>query len=87
MAKQQATTTETMLYGVATHIGGRPNLEDRARAETLQTAGGLTLTVAMVADGIGGNVQGERASELAIETVFNDIRLSTIAARPRFRCC
>ena len=37
MAKQQATTTETMLYGVATHIGGRPNLEDRARAETLQT--------------------------------------------------
>ena len=79
MAKQQATTTETMLYGVATHIGGRPNLEDRARAETLQTAGGLTLTVAMVADGIGGNVQGERASELAIETVFNDIRLSTIA--------
>jgi len=65
--------------GVASHIGGRPNLEDRARAETLQTAGGLTLTVAMVADGIGGNVQGERAAELAIETVFNDIRLSTFA--------
>lgn len=79
MAKQQATTTEPMLYGVASHIGGRPNLEDRARAETLRTAGGLTLTVAMVADGIGGNVQGERAAELAIETIFNDIRFSTIA--------
>ena len=93
MAKQQATSNEPMRHGaaegaagvagvatgVATHIGGRPNLEDRARAETLQTAGGLTLTVAMVADGIGGNVQGERAAELAIETAFNDIRLSTIA--------
>ena len=61
MAKQQATSKESMAgeaatgvapaaTGVATHIGGRPNLEDRARAETLQTAGGLTLTVAMVAD-------------------------------------
>ena len=93
MAKQQATTIDPMLSGaagaaggvaavatgVATHIGGRPNLEDRARAETLRTAGGLALTVAMVADGIGGNVQGERAAELAIETVFNDIRLSTVA--------
>ncbi len=79
MAKQQATSTEPMLFGVASHIGGRPNLEDRARAETLQTAGGLTLTVAMVADGIGGNVQGERAAELAIDTAFSDIRLSTHA--------
>jgi protein phosphatase len=83
MAKQQATSKESTAgeaaTGVATHIGGRPNLEDRARAETLRTAGGLTLTVAMVADGIGGNVQGERAAELAIETAFNDIRLSTIA--------
>jgi len=69
-----------MLLGVTSHIGGRPNLEDRAGAETLRTAGGLALTVAMVADGIGGNVQGERAAELAIETVFNDIRLSTIAS-------
>ncbi len=74
-----ATGVAGVATGVATHIGGRPNLEDRARAETLQTAGGLTLTVAMVADGIGGNVQGERAAELAIETAFNDIRLSTIA--------
>ena len=80
MAKQQATTTDPMLLGVTSHIGGRPNLEDRAGAETLRTAGGLALTVAMVADGIGGNVQGERAAELAIETVFNDIRLSTIAS-------
>jgi len=94
MAKQQATTKNpmpngaagaatgvaTVATGVATHIGGRPNLEDRARAETLRTAGGLTLAVAMVADGIGGNVQGERAAELAIETVFNEIQLSTIAS-------
>ena len=90
MAKQQATSKESMAgeaatgvapvaTGVASHIGGRPNLEDRARAETLRTAGGLSLTVAMVADGIGGNVQGERAAELAIETAFSDIRLSTLA--------
>ena len=79
MAGEAATGVATVATGVATHIGGRPNLEDRARAEMLRTAGGLTLTVAMVADGIGGNVQGERAAELAIETAFNDIRLSTIA--------
>lgn len=64
----------TPLLGVTSHIGGRPNLEDRAAAETLTTAGGLTLTLAMVADGIGGNVQGERAAELAIQTVFQQVR-------------
>ena len=79
MAKQQATTTDPMLLGVTSHIGGRPNLEDRAGAETLRTAGGLALTVAMVADGIGGNAQGERAAELALETGFNEIRVSTLA--------
>ena len=63
MAKQQATSKESMAgeaatgvapaaTGVATHIGGRPNLEDRAPAETPRTAGGLTVTVAMGADGI-----------------------------------
>ena len=77
MAKQEATSTNTPLLGVTSHIGGRPNLEDRAAAETLTTAGGLTLTLAMVADGIGGNVQGERAAELAIQTVFQEVRAAT----------
>ena len=35
MAKQQATSTETMLYGVSSHIGGRPNLEDRVALSVL----------------------------------------------------
>ncbi len=77
MAKQEAPSTNTPLFGVTSHIGGRPNLEDRAAAETLTTAGGLMLTLAMVADGIGGNVQGERAAELAIQTVFQQVRAAT----------
>lgn len=77
MAKQAPAAKNTAQYGVAVHVGGRPNLEDRAHAQTLTTAGGLTMTVAMVADGIGGNVQGERAAELSIATVFDDLRAAT----------
>jgi protein phosphatase len=84
MAKQQQTGTAeqrspAVLFGVGTHIGGRPNLEDRARAAVVRTAGGLTLTVAMVADGIGGNVQGERAAELTVAVVFQEIERSPVA--------
>lgn len=46
------------------------------RATVVHTAGRLTLTVAMVADGIGGNVQGERAAELAVDIAFQELERS-----------
>lgn len=74
-------TTNDENLGKECQQGGRANLEDRVEARTLATAGGLTLTVAMVADGVGGSNAGERASELAINTTFSVIENSDLADR------
>lgn len=61
------------------HIGASPSrtlLEDRARAEQISTAGGLTLALAIVADGIGGENAGERAAELTVSAVMEHVRAS-----------
>ena len=65
--KQQVRSAAT------SHIGAslkRSLLEDRSRAETIRTAGGLLLSLAVVADGIGGENAGERAAELTLTTIF-----------------
>lgn len=67
------------LYGLACEMGGRPNLEDRVALRRFQTRGGLPLTVAMVADGIGGHQSGEVAAERAIETVFAELEASQLS--------
>ncbi|MEM7117606.1 MAG: protein phosphatase 2C domain-containing protein [Chloroflexota bacterium] len=56
--------------GYAHDVGGRPNLEDRMLGRHVRTANGETLTVALVADGIGGNNFGEVAAELTVDTVM-----------------
>lgn len=72
----------TPVFGFSQHIGRvRPALEDRVRAEVITTQGGLTLTLAMVADGIGGGNFGERAAQLAVDTVFEEVWRSK-ATRP-----
>jgi protein phosphatase len=55
------------------HIGASPErvlLEDRSQAEQLRTAGGVVMTLGVVADGIGGENAGERAAEVTVSTVF-----------------
>lgn len=66
-----------ILLGMETAKGRRPNIEDRTEARQLTTAAGLSLTVAMVADGIGGNEFGELAAELAVKTTFDELEAST----------
>ncbi|MCA9922383.1 MAG: serine/threonine-protein phosphatase [Anaerolineales bacterium] len=66
------------VIGSHQHIGGRRNLEDRMQVRIVQTAGGLQLTVALVADGIGGQNFGEVAAELTIQTTFAAIQSATI---------
>jgi len=64
---------------VAPNIGKsqkRTALEDRAQAEHLTTVSGQTLTVAMVADGIGGGDLGERAATMTIEATFDHLKRS-----------
>lgn len=65
-------------FGASCEQGGRPNIEDRVDARELTTEGGLSLTVAMVADGVGGSNYGERAAELALETVFDELKAAEL---------
>jgi serine/threonine protein phosphatase PrpC len=59
------------------HIGASPRrtlLEDRGRAGVVRRPDGLTFTLGVVADGIGGANAGERAAELTVNTVFEHSR-------------
>ena len=70
------------LFGSRQELGRRDTLEDRLRVADIRTAGGLALTVAMIADGVGGAAFGERAAELAIEAAFQTFAAS-LTADPR----
>jgi protein phosphatase len=62
------------------NIGASPRrtlLEDRSRAEIIQTAGGLKVALGIVADGIGGENAGERAAEITVSSVFEFCQKST----------
>ena len=66
--------------GMDQNIGAstkRRSLEDAYFAEALVTAGGQAVTLAVVADGIGGASSGERASNLTVECVTDFVREST----------
>lgn len=80
MAKQNQNNSQSMVFGTHYAVGGRANLEDRVAARHVQTAGGLTFTVAMVADGIGGHNAGEVAAQLTVNTVYEVLETSPIAA-------
>jgi protein phosphatase len=65
--------------GMDQNIGAstkRRSLEDAYFAEPMTTAGGRTITLAIVADGIGGESSGERASYLTVETIVDSVRAS-----------
>lgn len=89
-AHSQASETDTMptdevRYASLSHIGTSPRrmlLEDRSSAEIIQTAGGLTLTLGIVSDGVGGANAGERAAELTVQTVIDRCKLSTSHSIP-----
>ena len=57
-------------------IGGREVYEDRVNIQSIMTPGGLNLLVAVVADGVGGENKGERASQTAIDALFQYLNSS-----------
>jgi PPM family protein phosphatase len=71
-----------ILIGKHFDLGGREIYEDRVVAEVLTTAGGLNLTVGVVADGVGGRDRGERASQLAVDGVIHALRQTTVQDVP-----
>jgi protein phosphatase len=62
---------KTLITSLFYDIGGREIYEDRVAVRHFTTPGGLDLTVAMVADGVGGSNRGERAAQLAIDTTLD----------------
>ncbi|MCB9446602.1 MAG: serine/threonine-protein phosphatase [Ardenticatenaceae bacterium] len=66
-----------IISGYHYDIGGREVYEDRVNIQSIVTPGRLNLLVAVVADGVGGENKGERASQTAIDTLFQYLRSST----------
>lgn len=64
----------TAVLGSDTNPGGRTYNEDRVEVQHLATRAGQALSVAVLADGVGGEARGERASQLAIDTFLAHMR-------------
>lgn len=62
--------------GSDTNPGGRTYNEDRVEVAHLTTRSGKMLSLAVLADGVGGEARGERASQLAMDTFFAVMRQS-----------
>jgi serine/threonine protein phosphatase PrpC len=67
-----------LTVGQGTHPGetGKNN-EDRFAVSTYYGEGGEQVTLAVIADGIGGNQAGEVASDLAVKTVTRSVSKSS----------
>jgi serine/threonine protein phosphatase PrpC len=72
-----------ILFGFDTNPGGRKYNEDRCGADTFVTRAGLKLSAAVVCDGVGGEERGERAAQLAVDTVLAFLRDSDETDLPR----
>ena len=72
-----------ILLGSDTHPGGRKYNEDRCAADHFTSRGGIRLDVAVVCDGVGGEERGERAAQLAVDTVLHYLRQSEETHIPR----
>ena len=71
MAAPTQTARDVRVASVS-HIGAsakRTLLEDRCRVEAITTAGGIEMTLGVVADGIGGENAGERAAEITVNAI------------------
>jgi len=72
----------TAILGSDTNPGGRTYNEDRVELAHLTARSGKTLSVAVLADGVGGEARGERASQLAIDTFLAVMRQGDAADIP-----
>ena len=72
-----------ILLGSDSNPGGRKYNEDRCGVDHFVTRAGLRLDVAVVCDGVGGEEHGERAAQLAMDTVLGYMRSSQETEIPR----
>ena len=66
-----------IVRGVHYDIGARELYEDRVTSLHIDTAGGVSIDVAIVADGVGGENKGERAAQVAIDSCVEHLQSST----------
>ncbi|NDJ36026.1 MAG: hypothetical protein GYB64_15330, partial [Chloroflexi bacterium] len=66
-----------LLVGRAFSVGGRRVYEDRLITETITLASDRMLTLAIVADGEGGEGRGDRAAQIAVDAVLSHLRENT----------
>jgi len=66
-----------LITGYHYDIGRREIYEDRVNVQEITTSGNIQLAIAVVADGVGGENKGERASQLAIDSLFQYLKSST----------
>ncbi len=59
-----------VVFGQHFNIAGRDVYEDRVETRTLITQAGHRIAAALVADGVGGQAQGERAAQIAVDATF-----------------
>lgn len=60
-----------LVTGLAFDIGQRDIYEDRVTVRRITTRSQLDITVALVADGVGGANRGERAAQLAVDVALH----------------
>jgi serine/threonine protein phosphatase PrpC len=72
-----------ILLGSDSNPGGRKYNEDRCSVDHFVTRSGLRLDVAVVCDGVGGEEHGERAAQLAMDSVLGHLRGSQETDIPR----
>jgi PPM family protein phosphatase len=73
------TAAAQLLIGQSQAQGGRNNMEDRLAVRPVRTGGGLSLLVAMIADGIGGSNCGEVAAQMSLDIVFEEIERAAVS--------
>src|SRR3972149_10232375 len=86
MKKAASVSPSEPSTAVLSHIGAaarRTLLEDRAGAGKVETASGVSLTVGVIADGIGGENAGERAAEVTVQSIFEPLSRDKGADVPR----
>jgi serine/threonine protein phosphatase PrpC len=71
-----------IILGTHFNIGSREVYEDRVAAFHVTTPAGLNLSVALVADGVGGEEKGERASQVTLDTVRGYFQTSMDSSVP-----
>lgn len=76
-----------IITGFAYDIGRRDVYEDRYVVAQLKTQSGIPMQIGIVSDGVGGEEHGQRAAQLVIDVITQQIELSNEKDVPEVLIC